>query len=163
MRLIWCPQYQNIVLVLFICNRLSYVCASLGRNYNFFFSFTYHNLPTYLIGHYPTNGFRSALTHASRRHCFQSMTGIPRIGPNPRIKCPTSRSILLHSNERAKPAQPLGIYTLHNVIIVEGLIYLIVGSDRPKILRRTFLSNALNAALSIKHWCMLNRDQVSTP
>ena len=55
------------------------------------------------------------------------MTGLPRFGPSssptstdPHIKYPSRRSILLHSNDMAEPAQPMDINTLHNVYVVEG-------------------------------------------
>ena len=57
-------------------------------------------LLTYLIGHNnQINGFRPA---------------------------PSRRSILLHTNDMAEPAQPLDINTLHNVHVVEELIQLTI-------------------------------------
>ena len=107
-------------------------------------------LLTYLIGHNnPINGFRPAATHPSRRLCFlrayaswlhQSMTGLPRFDLSNRCKVvlfadfrrsphQIRRSILLHTNDLAEPAQPLDINTLHNVHVVEELIQLTIKSN----------------------------------
>ena len=40
---------------------------------------------------------------------------------DPRIKYPSRRSILLHTNDMAEPTQPLNINTLHNVHVIEEL------------------------------------------
>ena len=109
-------------------------------------------LLTYLIGHNnPINGVRPAATHPSRCLCFLRayaswlhplMTGLPRFGllkdarssssptsADPRIKYPSRRSILLHTNDMAEPAQPLNINTLHNVYVVKELIQLTIDSS----------------------------------
>ena len=39
------------------------------------------------------------------------------------------RSIFLHTNDMAEPAQPLNINTLHNVYVVEELIQLTIESN----------------------------------
>ena len=114
----------------------------------------YIDLLTYLIGHNnPINGFRPAATHPSRRFCslrayaswlHQSMTGLPQI----RLKYPSCRSILLHTNYMAEPAQPLDINTLHNVHVVEELIQLTIESNAeirtvlfPRVLSIRYCSN----------------------
>ena len=103
----------------------------------------------YLIGHNNSiNGFRPAATLLSRRFCslrayaswlHQSMTSfLDLIFPtdarssssptsaDPRIKYPSRRSILFHTNDMAEPAQTLDINTLHNVHVVEELIQLTI-------------------------------------
>ena len=84
----------------------------------------------YLIGHNNLiNGFRPAATHPSRRLCFlraydswlylvspkDTRSSSSSTSADPRIKYPSRRSILLHTNDIAEPAQPLNINTLHNV------------------------------------------------
>ena len=45
------------------------------------------------------------------------------------IKYPSRRSILLHTNDMAEPAQPLNINTLYNVYVVEELLQLTIESN----------------------------------
>ena len=66
------------------------------------------------------------------------MTGLPRFGLSNGCKVvllvdfrryPSRRSILLHTNDMAEPAQPLDINTLYNVDVVEELIQLTIESN----------------------------------
>ena len=102
----------------------------------------------------------------------QSMTGLPRFDlsksdarssssltyADPLIKYPSRRSILLHTNDMAEPAQPLDINTLHNVSmslrssyssLLKRMRKSLPTRIGPKILCTTFLSNTLKAAASV--------------
>ena len=48
---------------------------------------------------------------------------------DPRIKYPSRRSNLLHTNDMVEPAQPLNINTLHNIYVVEELLQLNIESN----------------------------------
>ena len=92
----------------------------------------------YLIGHNnPINGFRPAATHPSNRwqgfldlvFPTDARSSFSPTSADPRIKYPSCRIILLHTNDMARPAQPLDINTLHNVHVVEELIQLTTVSN----------------------------------
>ena len=107
--------------------------------------------PYLLDYHNAITEFRPAAAYLSRRLCFsqayaswrhQSMTGLTWFGPSngykviffadfciTRIKYPSHRGILLHTNDLVEPAQPLNINTLHNVYVVERHIQLTFESN----------------------------------
>ena len=103
----------------------------------FFYCKCKNNLFTYLIAHNnPINGFRPAVTHPSRRPCFLDLvfptdarSSSSPTSTDPCIQYPSRRSILLHTNYMAEPAQHLNINTLHNVYVVEELIQLTIESN----------------------------------
>ena len=69
---------------------------------------------------------------------------------DPCIKYPSHRRIRLHTNDMSEPAQSLNINTPHNVYVVEELMRKSSPTRTgPKILRMTFLSNTLKAAVSV--------------
>ena len=78
--------------------------------------------------------------------------------PDHHIKHSYRRSIFIHPNDMAEPAEPLVINTLSNVHVIEEFIQLPIGSDtvvslptltEPQILRSTFLWNTPKVAESV--------------
>ena len=135
------------------------------------------DLLTYLIGHNnPINGFRLGAAHPYRRLCFlrayaswlhqgflnlvfptDTSSSSSPTSADPRIKYPSRRSILLHRNDMAEPAQPLKLIRCLMSMSLRSSYSSLLNRMRkssptltgPRILRRTFLSNTLKAAASV--------------
>ena len=96
-------------------------CAVLWQ---FHVSFLFTYLLTYLIGHNNSfNGFWPVATHYTCSWSHQSLISV-----DPRIKYPTRRSNLFHTNNMAELTQPLVIKTLHNAYVIEELIQFTIES-----------------------------------
>ena len=124
-------------------------CMAFSRNFRpiaFVSEITY--LLTYLIAHNnPTNGLPqhilpgascapTPVAYTNRWQGFLDLvfptdarSSSSPTAADPRIKYPSRRSILLHTNDMVEPAQPLNINTLHNVHVAEELIQLTIESN----------------------------------